>query len=126
MPRARTAPDIQKIGRFGLVAISRMGSPGVPIEATNPPDVRTIERRMLSFVCWHGEIPKEAHRASDSEFIQHPAIRGHRHLADGPGGAEVWGVEAFSSDAQNWTRGFIYEPTEDRWRSVLSDGSRNN
>jgi hypothetical protein len=100
---------------------------------------------MLSFVAWHGGIPKEARRVSDIEAMQHPVTWNRRHLAKGaacdvigfalyehwwtllfehidtlPGGAEIWGVEAYSNGALNWTSGFIYDPREDRWRAVLS------
>jgi hypothetical protein len=155
--RARSVPRaLRRTGHLNgravrTVAVSRMGPPGsAAFENTDPPDVRTIEHRMLSFVNWCGEIPKDATRMSDIELMQHPMTWGRWHRAKSapsdmigfthrehwwvlcfeqidtfPGGAEVWGIEACSSGAQSWARGFIYEPGEDRWRSVLPHGSRS-
>jgi len=108
--------------------------------------VHPIDRRMLSFVAWHGEIPAEATRLDEFSARAHAApwirrtigrgvasndVIGYelagrwwtlffeRDATSAPEGAEAWWVEAYNHDGKGWANRYCYWPAEHRWRHAL-------
>jgi len=112
---------------------------------TVPPD-----RRFLSFIAWHGEVPREAKQLDEPEareratawiraqYTEHFQLHGHviaYQLGErwwtvlfersDPGGApkdaENWWIEAFAHNDLHWAGNYFYWPIENRWRSCLHE-----
>jgi hypothetical protein len=105
--------------------------------------VDSIDRRMLSFVTWHGEITPEATRLDELSARTHAVPWLRRTIGRGvaashvigyqlgkhwwtlfferdpvntPDGAEVWRIEAYDHSGSSWASSYHYWPAEHRWR----------
>ena len=104
------------------------------------------DRRFLSFIAWHGEVPREATRLEEAEareraskwvpqksadfkaqgrlFVYELGARWWLVLFERAGGqdppkdAENWFIESYAHD-NSWGSNYFYWPAEDRWRSCL-------
>lgn len=103
----------------------------------------SVDERMLRFVEWHGEIPREARRIEDHEAKTHatPWLRHHlwrgivkgyvigfqleerwwtlifeRDVNSRADGSEQWWIEAYENNGKSWSRQYCYTPEERQWR----------
>jgi hypothetical protein len=129
-------------------SLARVLPPGGFLPLLGAVFVDSIDRRMASFVDWHGQVPPEAKLLEDFEAREHAASWIRRNIGTGivhsnvtgyqlgdcwwtlfsehaesryppPVGAERWHIEAYDHNGQSWIGNYYYWPAENRWRHVF-------
>ncbi len=113
-------------------------------------DLVPSDRGFLSFIAWHGEVPREAKQLAKPEareratawirqqYTEDFKLHGHvlayqlgelwwtvlferAEQGGAPKNAENWWIEAYAHNDHRWASNYFYWPTNDCWRHFLHE-----